>query len=72
MSSSPEVADGEGVTWQWLVGVTMATGQVVAIKKEKEGGWCGLRCDVVTYPTVDGNNSMHLPSGQCGTSEGDR
>ena len=37
----------------------MTTGQVVAIKKEKEGGWCGLQCDVVTYPTVDGNNGMH-------------
>ena len=36
--SSPEVAEGEGVTWQWLVGVTMATGQVVAIKKGKRGG----------------------------------
>ena len=41
-SSLPEVTEGEGVTWQWLVGVTMATGQVVAIKKEKERGWCGL------------------------------
>jgi len=53
------VAEGKGVTWQWLVGVTMATAQVVAIKKEKEGGWCSLQCDVVTYPTVDGNNGMH-------------
>jgi len=39
------VADGEGVTWQWLVGVTMATGQVVAIKKEKEGA--GVAYDVM-------------------------
>jgi len=44
--------------WQWLAGVTMATEQVVAIKKEKEGGWCSLQCDVVTYPTVDGDDSM--------------
>jgi len=34
--------------WQWL-GVTMAAGQVVAIRKEKEGGWCGLQCDVLTW-----------------------
>jgi len=44
--------------WQWLAGVMMATGQVVAIKKEKEGGWCSLRCDVVTYLTVDSNDGM--------------
>ena len=28
------------------------------LKKEKEGGWCSLQCDVVTYPTVDGDDSM--------------
>jgi len=27
------------MTWQWVVGVTMAAGQVVAIRKEKEGAY---------------------------------
>jgi len=26
LSSMPKVAEGEGVIWQWLVGVMMATG----------------------------------------------
>ena len=28
------------------------------IKKEKDGGWCSLQCDVVAYPTVDGDDGM--------------
>jgi len=36
--SLPKVAEGEGVMWQWLAGVIMATGWVVAIEKGKRGG----------------------------------
>ena len=30
---------GEAMMWQWLAGVIMATGGVVAIRKKKEGDW---------------------------------
>ena len=50
---------GEAMMWQWLAGVIMATGGVVAIKKKKEGDWRGLQCDLLTCTTVDSNDEMH-------------
>jgi hypothetical protein len=64
-SSSPNVAEGEVVMWQWLAGVTMATGWVVAIRKEKEGGWWGLQCDALICTTVDGDGLDATLSSPC-------
>jgi hypothetical protein len=35
--SLPNVAEGEAVTWQWLAGVTMVAGWVMAFRKKKVG-----------------------------------
>ena len=46
-SSLLNVADGEAVMWWWLADVMMATGWIVAVRKEKEEGWWGLCHDVL-------------------------
>jgi len=56
--SSPKVAEGEGVMWQWLAGVTMATGWVVAINGEAHGMQSPHNvCPCLAYthrPVIDG------------------
>ena len=41
LSSTPRVAEGEGVTWRWVLRWLLG---VVAVRQEKEGGRALLTC----------------------------
>ena len=60
LSSMPRVAEGEGVTWQWVLWWPLG---IVAVRQEKEGGRALLTCPVIAVWTM-----WHIPRGSLRSS----
>jgi len=49
LSSTPRVAEGEGVTWRWVLRWLLG---IVAVRQEKEGGRALLTCPMHAVITI--------------------
>jgi len=61
--SMPRVAEGEGVTWQWVLQWPLG---IVAVRQEKEGGRALLTCPM--HAVIAIWTTWHIPRGSLRSS----